>query len=214
MTASAFGGFLYFRELQRLSAGVAQIAFSSILVWGTLLSVVVLGSEFSITQIVGAVLLMGAIWLSQHEPGQRFNRGVLFILASAACFAGFQVASADVADSLTPGTYVLLAYLGPALLTFLALARPITGDFRALKGRRWMAVRSALPAAVTSVSYYVFAFFAYRDAPDAGVVVLLLTSQVIVALVLAMVFLGERRHPRRTLAAAALAVVAGVAIKA
>lgn len=213
VSSSTVGGLLYFHGLRRLGAGVAQIAFSSVLIWGAAFSVLLLDSRFSLVQVGGAALLMGAIWLAQYERGERINGGIFYMLMAAMCFGLFQVSSAAVSQSLTVATSVLIAYLGTAVFTLALLGRPIIQDFKATKGRRLDAILSTAPAAITSVGYYIFAFLAYRSAPDAGVVVLLLTTQVIVGLLLAMVFLGERRHVRRTLAAGVLAVVAGIAIK-
>jgi drug/metabolite transporter (DMT)-like permease len=214
IASTTVGGPLYFKGIERLGAAPGQIAFSSIVVWGALLSVGVLGSHFSALQLTGALVLMGSIWLAQYEPGIRFDSAVVYILASAACYACFQVTSARVSTSITTGTYLLLAYGGPAVLTVLILAKPLARDWQRLAGKRTAAFASTFPSSALSVTYYVFTFLAYRAAPDPGVVVILLTSQVIVAVILAMVFLGERRHAKRTLLAGAIAVAAGMAIHA
>jgi drug/metabolite transporter (DMT)-like permease len=214
MVASAtLGGVLYFKGVQHLGASLGQIAFSSIIAWGALLSAGFLGSHFSVLQLVGGVVLMGAIWLAQYEHGMRFNQSILYVVASAACFACFQVTSARASQAISAGTYLLVAYSGPALLTAVTRARRVRRDWRGLRTRRTSAIVTTIPAAVTSVSYYSFAFLAYRLAPDPGIVVLLLTSQVVVAVILAMLMLGERRHPVRTLSAGVAAMAAAMAIK-
>jgi uncharacterized membrane protein len=213
IVSTTVGGPLYFKGIQRLGAGPGQIAFSSIVIWGALLSVVVLSSHFSALQLIGAVVLMGSIWLAQYESGIHFDRAVIYILASAACYAWFQVTTARLSTSITNGTYLLMAYGGPAILTVLVLAKPLARDWHRLAGKRTRALVSTVPSSALSVSYYVFSFQAYRTAPDPGVVVILLTLQVIVAVILATIFLGERRHVKRTLLAGAIAVVAAMAIR-
>jgi drug/metabolite transporter (DMT)-like permease len=211
--ASTLGNYLYFRGVKVLTVGVAQIAFSAIIVWGAILSVLFLDSRFSLVQVLGSLLLMFAIWIAQWEPGEQPHKGVIYIIASAAALAVFQVVSATVSNDLTAGTYSTLVYGGTALASVAVLHRRIRGDLPVLRQYRWRAVLAALPASATSFAYYVFAFFAYRHAPDAGVVVILLALQVVLGLLLAMVFLGERRHARRTLLAAVLSVIAAAAIK-
>lgn len=216
MVASAIGNVVYFVGQRHLDVGTTQIAFSSILVWGTLLSILFLGSQFSLLQAGGIVLLLGAIVLAQYRKGVRkINAGVLYIVAAAAMFAAFQVTSAVLAKHLSAATYLLLAYAGPALLPLVLYGKTVKRDLAAIKTQPLhTAVRAVLFAALTSLLYYVFSYFAYRSAPDRGVVVLLLTTQVIVSVILGVIFLRERDHLRRKLLAGVLAVVAGLLIKA
>lgn len=213
VAASTLGNYFYFRGVKELSVGVAQIGFSAIIAWGALLSALFLDSRFSVIQVAGTVLLMVAIWVAQWERGERLQRGVVYVVTAAAAMAVFQVVSATVSDDLTAATYSTIVYGGTAMTSSLVLHRRIRSDLPILWQYRRRAAMSVLPSAATSFAYYVFAFFAYRSAPDAGVVVILLALQVVLGLLLAMVFLGERRHFRRTLFAGVLSVVAAAAVK-
>src|SRR3989304_9633789 len=58
--SQAIGNILYFQGIKHLDAGTTQIAFSSILIWGVLLSVFFLGSWFSGPQFIGILLMLVA----------------------------------------------------------------------------------------------------------------------------------------------------------
>lgn len=210
----ASGGVLFFVGQKHLDAGTTQIAFSSILLWGVLLSIGFLQSHFSLTQAAGIALLFAAIILVQYRKGKRrLDAGVIWIIASAALFAGFQVASADLAQHITGGTYLLLAYGGPTILVGIVYARTLRRELPGLAKRLSHNLQAVVFAAGTTFGYYVFSYFAYKQAPDPGVVVVLLTSQVVLSVLLGIIFMRERDNIPRKLIAGALAFLAGAFIK-
>lgn len=211
---ASFGGIAYFIGQKHLDASTTQIAFSSILFWGVILSVGFLGSQFSALQALGIVLLFVAIILVQYRPGKRrIDAGILWIIASAALFAGMQVASAGLSKHITTATYLLFVYGGPTIVVGALYVRSLLVELPVLAREFRHTSVAVLFAAATSFGYYVFAYFAYRFAPDAGVVVILLTAQVVVSVILGIVFLHERDNIPRKLAAGGLAFLAGLLIK-
>lgn len=213
VVSSAIGNVLYFRGLENLDASNAQVIFSSILIWGTVLSVAFLGSSFSLLQVIGVFILLGAIILIQYKKSTTlFNSSSLFIFGAAVCFAVFQVSSAVLSKVISTGTYTFLAYAGGTLIVSLVYRKKVFADLRSINGRA-NALLLTLMVGSLSVAYAVFAFLAYRTAPDRGVVVLLLTTQVIFGVVLAVLFLKERNSIPKKIIAAVLAVLGGLLIK-
>ncbi len=174
-----------------------------------------LGSRFSLWQLVGVLLLLAAIIAVQYQKGKRhIDTGVLFIVASAALFAAFQVTSARLAPVLTPGTYLVMTYLASTLLIGSVYAKTIKKDLAKLKDRLPVAYKTVGFAAGTMVMFYLFGYFAFQAAPDRGIVVILLTSQVILSVLLGIIFLKERSNMPRKIAAGIIAFIAAVLIKA
>lgn len=213
--SQALGNIAYFKGIEKLEAGITQIAFSSIVIWGAFLSVFLLGSHFSLFQIAGILLLVAAILLIQYKKGTiKINRNILYILMSAGCFAVFQVTSAQLATKMSAATYLFLAYFGTTILISIFYWKKVSTDFVKLQKVLRNVVQVALFASSTSFLYFLFSYFAYKVAPDRGVVVLLLTTQVILAVILGIIFLHERERIKQKLFAGALAVVASIMIKA
>lgn len=214
IVSQAFGNLLFFKGIKKLDAGTTQIAFSSILVWGAILSVMFLGSVFSLTQILGIVLMLVAILFVQYTKGKLdLNSSFLYIVASAILFAVFQVASADLSKTLTTGTYLVLAYLGPSLIIGLIYFNNIKNDFKLLKNQLRNTSSKTLFASGTSLLYFLFSYLAYKYAPDRGVVVVLLTSQVVLSVIFGIFFLKENDNKVRKILAGVLAFIAGALIK-
>jgi drug/metabolite transporter (DMT)-like permease len=213
IASTTLGNILFFKGLQRLDATTAQIAFSTIVVWAALLSWLVLGDRFSFMQLLGIVLLIVAILITQNHDGEReIDAGIVLMIASAACFATFQVTSADLAETMTPATYLLLAHGGAAVLIGAIYARRIKSDLPILRAHVAAALRSVLYAAVTLLSFYSFSYYAFQEAPSRGVVVLLLTTQVVLSVMLGIVFLRERARMPFKIYSAIIALIASVLI--
>jgi len=212
--SQAFGNILFFKGIKDLDAGTTQIAFSSILIWGAILSVAFLDSVFSTKQIVGILLMLFAILLVQYKKGKLdMSSGVLYIVASAILFAVFQVASADLSKIISTGAYLLMAYIGPSLIVGILYFKLITNDFHLLKQQVRESFLITLFASGTSMLYFVFSYIAYRYAPDRGVVVVLLTAQVVLSVIFGIIFLKEKDNQLRKMVAGALAFAAGMMIK-
>jgi drug/metabolite transporter (DMT)-like permease len=215
LLTSAVGNITYFKGIAKLESGTTQIAFSSILLWSLLMAVTFLDTRLSLIQGLGVVVLLFAILLAQYnKKAIKLQPGILLILLSAASFAGFQVASATIAPVVNLGTYLVVIYAGTALLIALPYMRQIIRDIKDNRSGLKPLTKTAFITAGASVVNYIFLYFAYRFAPDPGVVVLLLTSQVVVAVILSVVFLKERTNIALKVAAGVLAMAAALMIKA
>jgi drug/metabolite transporter (DMT)-like permease len=211
---SVGGNIIYFIGQKKLDVGMTQIAFSSILIWGGFFSVVFLKSNFSITQSIGIVILLSAILLVQVKKDRIIlHRSMLYIVISAMLFALFQVGSAKIAPSISTGAYLIVTSFGTAITILLLYFKTIRTDFHILIFQVKNTFSKTLFASSTSALYMIFAFMAYKNAPEPGVVVVLLTSQVIVSVMFGIIFLKERENMGVKLLAGIMAVAAGILIQ-
>lgn len=211
----AVGNLLYFKGLKELQASVASVAFSSIVIWSTLLSVVFLGANFSLIQYAGVALLLFSIVYIQYKKGGKYlEPAVLYIMAGSLCYAGFVVGSAKIASIVPLSTYLLLCYLGPTLIIGILYSKKIKQDLAHLHLKNHKYIPILLLTSLASVGYFCFSYFAYQFAPSKGTVVVLLTLQVVVSVLLGIIFLKEHDRLGRKLSAGALALIASIMIKA
>jgi drug/metabolite transporter (DMT)-like permease len=214
LATSAIGNIAYFKGIAKLESGTTQIAFSSILIWGLIMATIFLGTRLSFIQGVGVIALLIAILLAQYQKKAfTFQPGIWWILLSAASFSGFQVASALLSERLNLGTYLVFIYLGTAVFISIPYGLLILRDLQKSHQHLSGLAKTAVVTAFASVLNYVFLYFAYREAPDPGVVVLLLTSQVVVAVILSVIFLKERTNVWLKIGAGVLAMIAAILIK-
>lgn len=206
------GNVVYFASIKKLTNGTAQIAFSSILLFNTVLSLAFLSLHLSAVNIVGLVLLFVAI-ISVTTGKLEWNKGgVVLMVIAAFLFSIFQLASASISTHVSAIMYLLIAYVGAAVTVFLIKAPTIIHDLRTAPSWKEMAgipVLTALP----SLGNFLFAYYAYRAAPEPAKVAMLLTAQVVLTVLLSYIFLKERQHIWRKVIAAAVVVIAAVFIK-
>lgn len=213
--ASVIGNIIYFKSQKQLDAGTTQIAFSTILIWGTILSVLLLKSQFTLKQFLGIALMLIAIITIQYKKSKMtLNNDIVLIIGSAFLFAFFQVASASISKLVSTATYLLLNFLGQAILILPFYFQIIWQDVKNLiKSNKTNTVKSLLFTAGTSLLYNIFSYLAYQIAPNRGIVVVLLTSQVVLSVIFGIIFLKEKDNLVKKLLAGLLAFLAGVLIK-
>lgn len=207
-----FGNILYFTAIKDLTGGTAQIAFSSVLIFNALLAVIFLNLHLNLVNVLGIVLLMIAIVSVTSGKIELNKRGVTLMILSALMFSIFQLASAELAGQVSAATYLLLAYFGSAMIIFVIKPRVIYRDIASKKTTRRVAI-IGFATAVPSVGNFLFAYYAYRDAPEPAKVAMLLTAQVVLTVILAYFFLKERNHLWRKLLAAVLVLASAFMIK-
>lgn len=207
------GNIVYFEAMKSLTSSTAQITFSSILFFNTTLSLMFLGLSLSPLNIVGIVVLTLAIVSVSTGKIVLNKRGVLLMLFAAFLFAVFQLSSAELSKQVSAATYLVVAYTGAALVVFILKSRVIWKEFHEMtdyKTTLGIPFLTALP----SVGNFLFAYYAYRSAPNPAKVALLLTSQVVLTVFLSYIFLKENDHLGRKVLASVLVIVAAILIKA
>jgi len=204
------GNITYFAAIRNLTNGTAQIAFSSILIFNTFLSLVFLNLHLSPLNIFGLVLLMLAILSVVSGKIELHRKGVALMVLAAFLFSIFQLASAELSKQVGAATYLIIAYLGAAAIVAVLKWRAVSKDLRKTSLR---ILRIPLLTALPSLGNFLFAYYAYREAPQPAKVAMLLTSQVVLTVLLSYFFLHEKSHVGRKALAALLVVISAVLIK-
>ena len=205
------GNILYFASIKNLTNGTAQITFSSILIFNTILSIVFLNLRLSFFNFFGLILLMLAIISVVSGKIELHRKGVMLMVASAFMFSVFQLASAKISTQVGAATYLLISYLGSALVVFSIKWGTIIKDL--LNEHKPETFYIPLLTALPSLGNFLFAYYAYRSAPEPAKVAMLLTSQVVLTVFLSYFLLKERGHLLRKTLAAILVVISAILIK-
>ena len=205
MCGQGLGNITYFAAIKNLTNGTAQIAFSSILVFNTVLSLVFLDLHLSPLNVFGLILLMIAILSVASGNIELDKKGIALMVLSAFLFSIFQLASSELSQQVGAAMYLLIASGGAAVAVLAIHGRSVLHDVRRIEDVK---ITLGIPflAAVPSLGYFLFSYYAYRIAPEPTKVALLLTSQVVVTVFLSYFLL-------RKLVAAVMVVIAAILIK-
>jgi len=205
------GNITYFAAIKNLTNGTAQIAFSSILLFNTILALIFLNLHLSLVNVFGLFLLMFAILSVITGKIELHRKGVALMVFSAFLFSVFQLASAEISSQVGAAMYLLIAYLGAAAVVFLLKWRVVIKDIAKAPKKATLGI--PLLTALPSLGNFLFAYYAYRDAPEPAKVAMLLTAQVVLTVFLSYIFLKEKGHLLRKVFAAVLVVVSAILIK-
>lgn len=212
IVGQGLGNIFYFASIKSLTNSTAQITFSSILIFNTTLALVFLHLHLSVLNVAGLMLLMLAI-VSVTTGKVEFNRrGVVLMLSAALLFAVFQLSSGELSKQVSAAAYLIIAYGGAAAVVFALKFKQIIYDIRSVTNKASLA-KIPLLTAVPSIGNFLFAYYAYKSAPSSAKVAMLLTAQVVVTVFLSYLFLKEKDHVWRKVAASILVVASAVMIK-
>jgi drug/metabolite transporter (DMT)-like permease len=205
------GNITYFAALKKLTNGTAQIAFSSILFFNVILAVAFLSLQLSLINLLGVVILASAILIAVSGKVELNKSGIGIMILSAFLFSIFQLASSELSQEVSAASYLGISFLGAVVVIFALKSRTIINDISKLnKGNT---LKLSILAALPSVGYFIFSYYAYRSAPEPSKVALLLTSQVVLTIVLSYFILKERGYLKRKLLASVLVVISAALIK-
>lgn len=206
------GNIFYFASIRFLTNGTAQIAFSSIIIFNSILSTIFLGLRLNFINIFGVILLILSILLVITDKLELNWKGVSLMIIAAALFSVFQLSSAELSKQVSAATYLLIAYLGSAFVVGMIKFRPIMKD---ILNSTKTKLRFEIPflTAIPSLGNFLFAYYAYRSSPEPAKVAMLLTSQVVLTVILSYFFLREKGHLIRKIVAATVVVIATILIK-
>lgn len=205
------GNIVYFAAVKSLTNGTAQIAFSSILIFNTFLSLVFLNLHLSLVNGLGIIVLLVAILCVVTGKIEHNKRGIILMVCAAFLFSIFQLSSAKLSKQVSAATYLMVAYLGSAVIVFAVKGKLIVQDLSTVKGPSTLVI--PFLTAAPSAGNFLFAYYAYRSAPSPAKVAMLLTSQVVLTVFLSYFFLKEKGHIGRKIFAAILVVIAAIMIK-
>jgi drug/metabolite transporter (DMT)-like permease len=210
--SSGLGSVMYFEGMKNLTSGTAQISFSTILIFNVILSLIFLNLHLSPLNIFGIVLLMVAV-LSVTTGKVELNKsGVIKMVISAFLFSIFQLTTSKISTQVSAATYMVIAYLGTVAVIVIYKGKTIAKDLRKTIDKKSLLVTPLLAASL-SLGNYIFSYYAYRTAPEPTKVAMLLTSQVVVAVLLSYVFLNEKQQLGKKIMAAVLVVISAILIK-
>lgn len=174
-------------------------------------SLVLFGDELSAGAVSGVVILAGGIAALSFEGGpaafRAAPRGVAYALITSLFIAGYTLSDgigARISGDPHAYTLWLFALNGLPLITWLTIRRG--REAGTLIAANW---KPGLLAGVLSLGAYWIAIWGFTQAPIALVAALRETS-VIFAVLIGVVFLGERFRPTRILALAV--VLCGLAV--
>src|SRR6185312_6530986 len=158
------GNITYFAAIKNLTNGTAQIAFSSILLFNTVLSLLFLNLHLSLLNVFGLMLLLLAILSVVNGKVEFHVRGTALMVLSAFLFSVFQLSSSEMSNQVAAATYLIIAYLGSVLVITSIQGRAIFRDLRSASKRSTLGL--PLLTALPSIGNFLFAYYAYRVAPE------------------------------------------------
>lgn len=192
------------KSLQKIEASVFTIIFATSSVWIMLFGIIIFGENLSILHLIGAFLTFVSIGLLVERKGNiQFDHGVVLGLLSALLMASGVVGWIYVGRRTDPISWQAITFIAPAAFIALISPKSIEKAKPLLSGDK--ALKTLLASATFGISTLAL-LYAYNEG-DITQVAPLSQTTIIVTVILAVIFLNERKNLVRKFISAAICFV-------
>ncbi|MEP7103673.1 MAG: DMT family transporter [Candidatus Dojkabacteria bacterium] len=207
---AAFGYCLFF-AFKLSDASSVALYFSTNVIWTSIASVVILGENLTVNELVGIVIIFAAlIILNFNKKLQKPSKGEIYALL-AAIFLGIAFANDAyiIGSNRDVPSYLTISFLLPTLITALVFPK------NALNIKSFLN-RNVLPKIILLGALYSIAavaiFSAYQYGGDASIISPLNQTSIILTVIMAIFILKEKQNLNKKIIASILAVIGAIII--
>ncbi|OGE78047.1 hypothetical protein A3J19_01040, partial [Candidatus Daviesbacteria bacterium RIFCSPLOWO2_02_FULL_41_8] len=193
---------LIFKASRTIGASDLIIFSSTRVLWVIGAALLFLGEAFNTPKIIGTILiLISVVYVSAKKKGIKLNKGHIYALLAAFCIGIGFVNDSYILRNADTISYAALAFIFPAVLTLIVFPSST------LKLKYYLNLGILTKILLLGVFYsigLVASYLSYKAGGNASQIVPIGQSVVIITVILAALFLGERENVSKKIIAAIL----------
>jgi len=207
---TAVAGVFTFKGFKLIEASEHTILLTTSRIWSVIGAIVILGEALSPPKLIGAGMIIGGVMITEWRVKVFvFNRGALYVLAAAACYAIAEIYSFYILRNFDSTTFLVYAAL--FIVAVMLLIRPSTIRKFSFYGKP-KKLANILVVSMNDTVANLFVFGAYQVGRNALQIGPLLATQTIVTVLLAFLILRETDNASQKVLGAIAAVTGSVLI--
>lgn len=183
---------LIFKSSQTTEASELIIFSATRAIWTIIIALLFLGESLNPAKTIGTIFILGAIALvSVKRKGIRLRSGHLYALAAAFCIGVGFANDSFVLRQADAFSYGALAFILPGILTLIIFPDSVK------KIGKYLHIKLLLKILLLGIFYsvgFISLYFAYQNGGNASQIAPISQSVVIITVILAAIFLGERKN--------------------
>lgn len=122
----AIGGILLFKAIKSSEISNVLVFFTTNAIWSFLAAIIFLHDSISITKVLGVILIFVALVIVTIKDRRlKFDKGAIFALMAAFLFGIAFVNDAYIIGSRNVASYLVIAFIFPAILTLVLVPKSI-----------------------------------------------------------------------------------------
>ena len=206
-TGILYAGFVLFilKAYQTSQASEVTLVMTSRVIWTVLGAVLLLGETLTITKLIGISIIIGAIIFVFYEGKKiKYSKGIQYALLAAACFGLGFVNDAFILQKAEAISYTAIAFALPGIMLLLYKPSAIL-KLKAFANMKLLGKMMLLSIFQSTAALTIY--FAYQKGGDASQLGPMGLSVVILTIILAAIFLGERNNVIKKVIAAILVMI-------
>jgi len=200
-----------FQASKTIEASEVIILSSTRVLWTIGAAILFLGESFNLAKLIGAALILYAVFFVSHKKKRsKFKKGHMYAILAGVCLGLGFVNDAYVLRTADAFSYAALAFILPSILTLLVFPS-VMGKIKKQFDAKLL--RNTLLLGIFYTIGITASYLAYQNGGTASQIVPIGQSVVIVTVILAALFIGERDNLLKKLVAAVLVTIGVLLLK-
>lgn len=198
------GHIVYAKTLQRIEASIFSMLFATQAIWVMGMGGIIFSESIGPWQLVGVVLIFVSVGLLIERKGEvKFDRTILLGLLAGLLFGLATTALVYTSRQADPASWTGLSFVGPALVILLLRPQAVKKMKPLLKREVFgklllLSILYAASAVSMTIAYTI---------GQANIIAPLSQTSIILTIILAIIFLGERQRLWHKLLAAVICFI-------
>lgn len=204
------GPLLLFKSFQTVGASEGSIIQTSQKIWTITAAILFLNEALTFNSVLATILIILGILITMWEGKRiKLTEGILIALLSSVIYSISDIMSYYLAKGINPASLIVYISIIPVLLLIILRPKSLNKvEYYANKKRAAIVLISAF----ISTFGTIFSFLAYRYGGSVTQITLLLSLTTILSVILAIVFLSERKNIPQKLIGSLLVVIGAILI--
>lgn len=205
------GALFWFKSLKLIEASEFVVLFASRSFWIIIAAVILLGEQFSLVQLFGALLIFLAVYLASWKTKKfRLGKGETYALLGAAFFGSGIISDSIILQKVDSTTYLPIGFLGTATFVWITNFKLTPQVISVFKSR--LLPKFIILAAVSGLTAFTY-LTAYQTGRNAAQIAAINQLSTILVVVAGIIFLKERDRLGRKILAALISFAGVLLIK-
>lgn len=203
------GGTFFYTSYKGNSPSISIVLGTISVVISSLLGTILLHDRYTLSMIMGIVMILSAISFLNINIKDKINKYNLYAILGGMCFGVAFTIDKSMSTTISPFMYLGLMCFSVAIVSVVTNFKLIKDESSKLKGKNYLPIISS---SIFGSTFNLFTFFAYRFGANVGIADAVNNTTVFLVILVEIILLKDRNNITKKLLAASIATLGVIII--